>query len=61
MTNGHVGRYIDGFGALWIWCRSEEFRRKNVVRVLSGEEIMCIKYMISERGKEEGDIQNGRK
>ena len=28
-----------------IWCRSEQLGRKNVIRVLSGEEIMCVKYM----------------
>ena len=29
------------------------------MRVLSGEGIMCVKYMAKESGKEEGDIQNG--
>ena len=29
-----------------IWSRSEEFGRKNVIRVLSGEGIMCVKYMV---------------
>ena len=29
-----------------IWCRSEEFGRRNVIRVLSGEGIICVKYMV---------------
>ena len=28
-----------------MWCWSEGFGRKNVIRVLSGEGIMCVKYM----------------
>ena len=40
---------------------SEEFGWKNVIRVLSGEGIMCVKYMVCERGKEEGGIWNVRK
>ena len=38
--NSHVSMHIDGFdgvhGGWWWWCRSEEYRRKNVIRVLSG-------------------------
>ena len=40
---------------------SEEFWVENVIRVLSGEGIMCVKHMVYETGKEEGDILNGRK
>ena len=40
---------------------SEEFGRKNITRVLSGEAIMHVKYMDLEKGKEEGDIQNWEK
>ena len=29
-----------------VWCRSEKIGRKNVTRVLPGEGIMCVKYMI---------------
>ena len=29
-----------------VWRRSEEFERKNVIRALSGEVIMCAKYMV---------------
>ena len=39
--NGHIGR-----GAWRIWCRSEEFGRKNAIRALSGEGIMCVKHMV---------------
>ena len=28
-----------------VWCRAEEFGRNNVIGVLSGEGIMCVKYM----------------
>ena len=28
-----------------LWCRSEEFGRKNATGVLSGEGMMCVKYM----------------
>ena len=45
-------------GFMWVWCRSEEFGR-NVIGVLFLERIMCVKYMVYERGREEGDIQNG--
>ena len=37
---------------------SEEFGRKNVIGVLSGEEIMCIKNIVCERGGDESDIEN---
>ena len=30
---------------------SEQFGRKNVIRVLLGEGIMCVKYMVYESGK----------
>ena len=39
-------------------CRSEEFGRMNVTRVLSGGAFICVNYMVLERRKEEGDIQN---
>ena len=32
-------------GAWRICCKSEEFGRMNVIRVLSEERIMCVKYM----------------
>ena len=32
----------------------------NVIRVLCGEGVMCVKYMVYERGIEQGDIQNGK-
>ena len=42
--NGHIARHVD---FSWrVWCRSEEFGRKNVIRVLSGKGIMCVKYMV---------------
>ena len=34
---------------------------KNVIGVFSGEGIMCVRYMVYEIGKEEGDIQDWRK
>ena len=48
--NGHIGRHIDGF---------DEVHGGHAISVLSGDGIMCVKYMVYERGKEEGDIQNG--
>ena len=39
--NGYIGRHIAGFDLVHGWCRSEEFGRKNVIRVLSGDGIMC--------------------
>ena len=44
--NGHVGRHSDGLDEGNEWRRSQEFRRKNVIRVLSGEGIVCVKYMV---------------
>ena len=46
-----------------VWRRSEEFGRKNVIRVtlFSQEKELCMSNTWSKRGKEEGDIQNGRK
>ena len=37
-------RYIVGFDGVrgWVWCRSAEFLRENVTRVLPGERIMCV-------------------
>ena len=34
---------------------------KTVTRVLPGESIVCVSYMVYKRAKEEGDIQTGRK
>ena len=60
--SGHLGWHIDGFdGFMGVWCRLVEFGRKNVARVLSGEGIMCVQYMVYEREKEEGEILNWRK
>ena len=42
--SGHVGRHIDS--SWMVWHRAEEFGRKNVIRVLSGEGIVCVKYML---------------
>ena len=38
-----------------------EMLRKNVTKVLSEERIMCVKYMVYETGKMEGDIDTERK
>ena len=58
--NGHVGRHIDGFdGAYGRYGVGQWNLEKRMLLVLSGEEIMCGKYMVKERGKEEGGIQNG--
>ena len=52
--NGHVGRHVEGVhGGYGVG------NQRNFTRVLSVEGIMCVKYMVYERGKEEGDIENG--
>ena len=33
-------------GSWMDYCRSEDFGSKNVTRALSGEGIICIKYMV---------------
>ena len=43
--NGHMCRHIDGFMGGMAY-RAEEFGRNNVIRVLSGKGIMCVKYMV---------------
>ena len=44
---GHIGKHIDEFdGFMEAWCRSEEFGRNNFPRVLFGEKIMHVKYMV---------------
>ena len=40
-----VGILMHSMKFMEVWCRSEEFVRKNVVRVLSGEGTMCVKCM----------------
>ena len=58
--NERVGRHIDDFygmrGGYGVGQRKLE---GIMLLVLYVEGIMCIKYMIKERGKAEGDIQNG--
>ena len=46
--NGHVGRHIVGFdGVHGGYCVGQkEFGRKIAIRVLYGEGIMCVKYMV---------------
>ena len=46
--NGHYGRHIDGFdGVIGAYGVGHlEFGRKNVITVLSGEGIMCVKFMV---------------
>ena len=34
-----------------VWHRSEEFLRQIVIRALSGEDIILVKYVVSEREK----------
>ena len=41
-----VGMLMIRWGSWLVWRKSEEFARKNVIRVLSGEVIMCVKYMV---------------
>ena len=44
--NGHNSRHIDGFdGVHGGYGVVIGIGRKNVIRVLSGEGIMCVKYM----------------
>ena len=43
---GGVGSTTTTTGAWRLWCRSEEFIRKNVISVLSGEGIMRVKYIV---------------
>ena len=61
-NNGHVGRHIDGFdgvhGGYGIGQRNMEGR---MLLVFCLEMEICVKYIVKERGKEEGGIQNGRK
>ena len=50
--NGHISGHIDGFdgvhGGYGVGQRNFEGR---MLLVLSGEGIMCVKYMVKERGK----------
>ena len=41
--NGHIGRHIDGFDGVH---GGYGIGQRNVIRVLSGERIMCVKYMV---------------
>ena len=41
-----VGILMDSMVFMEGTCRSEEFGRKNVTRVLSEKRIMCVKYMV---------------
>ena len=55
--NGHVGRHIDGFdGVHRRYGLSQKNLEERMLLVLSEEGIMCVKYVVYERGKEEGDI-----
>ena len=48
--NGHVGRIF--FLISWrVWHRSEDFGRKNFIRVLSGEGNMCTWFKREEKRK----------
>ena len=62
MCMGDFNRHVDGvqWDSWRLWCRSEELGRKNVIKVLYGEGIMCQIHGLRER-KEEGEVQNGRK
>ena len=45
--NGHVGRHIDGFDmcmADMVYVRG--IWKKNVIRILYRDGIMCVKYMV---------------
>ena len=47
--NGHVGMHIDGFDKVhggYDVGQKSEFGRNNVITVLSGEGIVCVKYMV---------------
>ena len=46
--NGHIGRHIDGFnGGYGVGqINFEGRRRREVIIVLTGEGIMCVKYMV---------------
>ena len=37
---------MDLIGSLRVWCRSDQFRRKNGTVVLPGEVIMYVKYTV---------------
>ena len=41
------------------WCRPVEFGRRNVIRVFSESEIMCLSNTRFKRGKEEVTNNNG--
>ena len=60
--NGHIDRHIDGLdgvhGGYGVGQRNLEGR---MLLKFSQEKELCVKYMGKERGKEEGDIQNGQK
>ena len=60
--NGHIGRHADGFdginGEYDLGKRNLEGR---ILLEFCMEKELCVKYMVQERGKEEDDIQNGRK
>ena len=49
--SGHVGRHIDGFHGVHGGYGVGQ----------SGDGIMCVKYVVFERGKGEDDILNGLK
>ena len=54
--NGHICRHIDGFGGLHGgYGVGERKLEGRMLLVLTGEGIMCVKYMVNVRGKEEGD------
>ena len=58
--NGHTGRHIDGLdGVHWGHGIGQRNLKGRMLLELCLEKELCVKYMVLERGKEEGDIQNG--
>ena len=57
--NGHVGRHIDGFDGVHggYGVGKSNLEGRMLLELCLG--IMCVKYMVYARGKEEDDIQNG--
>ena len=40
------GILLDLMVFMVVWCSSDDFRRKNFARTLSGERVMCVKYVV---------------
>ena len=43
--DGHIGRHIDGVHGRYV-VGKRIFGRRNAIKVLSKEGIMCVKYMV---------------